>query len=123
MFPNTFYPGSLLLVQIMEVTKGLKRKALCHSKRNLGGGKAEDVDEEGVDEGMVDVVAKNRIHSRDLVDRLFACNEVVFQMKEANLLDFKAVLLVGHPICLSFFCYNFIDLPRHIAHTLLIADN
>lgn len=61
------------------MTKGLKQKALCHSKKNRSGAKAEGVDEEGEAEGMEVVVARNQIHSRSLVDRLFECNEIVFQ--------------------------------------------
>jgi hypothetical protein len=120
-------------VQIMGVTKKLKQKALCHSKRKLGGAKAEGVDEEDEGEGMADVVARNQIHSRDLVDRLFACNEVVFQMKEAKLLDFKAVLLVGHGFTLHlpifFFatalstrskCYLYLDISHIHCLSLII---
>jgi len=73
MFLNTFYPGSLLLVEMMEVTKGLKQKTLCRSKRNLRGAKAEGVDEGAEAEGMEVVVVKNQIRLKSLVDRLFAC--------------------------------------------------
>jgi hypothetical protein len=78
---NTFYPGSLLLVEVMEVmevvAKRLIQRALCRSKKNLREAKVVGVDEEGEAEEMEVVVARNQIHLRSSGDRLFTCNEVV----------------------------------------------